>query len=152
MHVRKGGRQVRSNIAIIGTSTKLNNAIGLALSGELDMNYMDYSEYVEYLTLRIIKDIEKEYGKAQLRKLYTDKLRSIRGYHNSIFAFAGGVCSVSSDVDIISKDAYVICLAPSRVCSKVTEKCLTVICTKDKKVKDIIDTVILKLGELDTYE
>ena len=146
------GGQVKSNIAIIGTSTKLNNAIGLALSGELDMNYMDYAEYVEYLTLSTIKDIEKEHGKAQLRKLYTDKLQSIRGYNNSIFAFAGGVCSTSSDVNIIAENAFVICLAPSRVCSKVTAKCLTVICTKDKDIKEIIHAVIFKLGELDTYE
>ena len=143
---------MKSNIAIIGTSTKLNNSCALSLAKELEINYMDYNDYVEYLTLSTIKEIKTKHGSAELKKLYTDKLRSIRGYSDSVFAFAGGVCSTSSDVSIIAEDAYVICLSPSRVCSKVTANCLAVICTKDMTEKEIMKTILLKLGELSNYE
>ena len=143
---------MKSNIAIIGTSTKLNNSCAIDLAKELEINYMDYNEYIEYLTLGSIKEISDKYGRAGLKKLYTDKLRSIRGYSDSVFAFAGGVCSTATDVEIIGEDAYVICLSPSRVCSKVTANCMAVIDTKDKNKQQIMDTILLKLGELSNNE
>ena len=143
---------MKSNIAIVGTSTKLNNQCGLSLATELEINYMDYSEYIEYLTLSTIPILEQKFGKEELRKLYSEKLASINGYSDSIFAFSGGVCLNEADCAVIADDAYLICLSPSRVCSKVAASCLAVIDTKDKSLTDIIEEILDKLGELATYE
>ena len=143
---------MKSNLAIVGTSSKLNNECGIALAAELEINYMDYSEYIEYLTLSKISIIEEKFGKEELRKLYSQKLSSINGYSDSIFAFAGGVCFNAADCAVIADDAYLICLSPSRVCSKVAANCLAVIDTKDKKMNTILDEIFDKLGELATNE
>jgi len=118
---------MKSNIAITGTNTKLNKSIAIALAERLELTYMDYDQYIEYMECSTLAEIEQSQGKDILSQLQSDKLRSIVDYCNSIFAFSSKVCTKSGDVAVVATGAYVIHIATGRVCKQLSANCLMVI-------------------------
>lgn len=140
---------MKQNIAILGTSGKINKEVGKLLADKLGMHYLDYDEYIEYLALMPKKEILKSNSKSDFKTYQVSKLDGLSDYENSLFALPSGICNTSSEVAIIAKGAYTIYLSKRRVCSKITSQCLLVLDTERYNTSDIIvDKIIEKLGEI----
>ena len=139
---------MKSNLIIIGDNEKLNKILGKDLADYLELNYLDFDDYCDYINLVSREEVIKKYGKQTYNELQKDALPHMQDFCDSVIAFDGKISRLPSVFKLLKDTSYIVC-----VCDKDKERYAkyTDIWVKagKKSKKAIMNEIIRRLGEIE---
>lgn len=138
---------MRENIVIIGECGEQNKAIGNALAVALEINYLDFDDYCDYINNTNKVDFIKNFGKREYNKLQKDALPHMRSFCESVIGFDGKISRLPSVYKCLCDRAYVVCIA-SRSCYEKYVKYADIWVDIDKNLEEKLEEIEIKLGEI----
>lgn len=137
---------MKENIVIIGENPQINKEIGNKLAIALEINYLDFDDYCDYINNINREDFIKNFGKRQYNQLQKEALPHMRGFCNSVIGFDGKLSRLPSVYKCLRDRAYIICIAngDKEKYAKYTEIWVNIAQNKEQILEEIED----KLGEL----
>ena len=138
---------MKTNVVIIGENEKVNKQIGERLAVFLELHYLDFDGYCDYVNLTEKKQVIKHYGRRKYSDLQKETLPQMQDFCDSVIAFDGKISRLPSVYKLLNDTAFIICISnkDKERYSKYTDIWVSL----DKKNnKVIIDEIIIKLGEI----
>lgn len=138
---------MKTNVVIIGENEKINKAIGENLAIFLELHFLDFDGYCDYVNLTEKKQVIKCYGKRKYSELQNETLPQMQDFCDSVIAFDGKISRLSAVYALLYNTAFIICISnkDKKKYSKYTDIWVD-LDEKDNKV--ILDEIIRKLGEI----
>lgn len=95
------------NIILIGMPGCGKTTLGKILSKELNMNFIDLDEYIEYKFEETIEDMFKK-GEEYFRNKESQAVTSMEGIKNTIIATGGGIVKYKRNMELLKSCGYII--------------------------------------------
>jgi len=163
------------NIVLTGMMGSGKSSVGKELASYLLFNYLDTDEMIEKKTKLTINEIFRKYGEEYFRKLETETVKLVSVLDSYVISTGGGIVINKENMDILRKSSLIINLWASpeilwerlknfsdRPLLKVKEPvkklkqilkerekyyrdCDLQINTENKKIRDIIEEIVLFL-------
>ena len=76
-----------TNLIIIGENSQINKSVGQVLAEMLELNYLDFDGYCDYINLVSRDKVIQIYGKRKYNELQKETLPQMRDFCDSVIAF-----------------------------------------------------------------
>lgn len=138
---------MKSNIVIIGEDSEINKSVGTQLAVLLEINYLDFNDYCDYINILSRDEIVKQYGKRKYNELQKEALPHMCGFCDSVIGFDSKMSRLPSVHKLLNDSAYIICIA-SEQSEKYKKHTHIWMDLNLGSVENILDEIVKKLGEL----
>ena len=138
---------MKTNIVIIGDNEKTNKAVGANLAVCLEINFLDFDGYCEYINCVNREDICRAQGKRRYNEMQKGALPHMQDFCDSVIGFDGKLSRMTSVYKMLKDTAYIICIADKGK-EKYSEYADIWIDVGKKSEKRITNEILKKLGEL----
>ena len=78
---------MKTNLIIIGENSQINKSVGQVLAEMLELNYLDFDGYCDYINLVSRDKVIQIYGKRKYNELQKETLPQMRDFCDSVIAF-----------------------------------------------------------------
>ena len=138
---------MKTNLVVIGENSQINQSVGQALAEILELNYLDFDEYCDYINLVSREKVIEMYGKRKYNELQKEALPQMRDFCDSVIAFDEKVSRLPSVYKIVKQTAFIVCIANKD--KERYAKYVDIWINLSKKSKKVlINEIIKKLGEV----
>lgn len=139
---------MKSNIVIIGENEKINKSVGNLLAVALEINFLDFDDYCDYINIVDRKQIIKQFGKRKYNEMQKDALPHMRGFCDSVIGFDGKMSRLLGVHKLLKDTAYIICLAKSDKQVKYKKYTDIWVDISTGSAEKITQEIMKKLGEI----
>lgn len=138
---------MKCNIVIIGEDGDVNKSVGVKLAVLLEINYLDFNDYCDYINIMSREEIVRQFGKRKYNELQKDALPHMCGFCDSVIGFDCKMSRLPSVYKLLNDTAYIVCVA-SDTQSKYKKYAHIWVDLHQNTVDDIINEIVNKLGEI----
>lgn len=138
---------MRTNLVIAGDCEKINKGVAEYLAPLLELNFLDFDGYCEYINMINREQFCEQYGKRKYNELQKDALPHMQDFCDSVIGFDKKLSNLPSIFKLLSKTSYIVCIAEASA-EKYKKYTDIWIDLKKKSIKQIANEIIKKLGEI----
>lgn len=138
---------MKENLVVIGENGALNKNLGEQLSITLELNYLDFNDYCEYVSMTTKEDIIAKSGEERFKEIQYEILPEMVDFCGSVIGFDGDIERIPYIYEVLSNTAYIICVSDSDK-KQIVGRADICIKPQNKSVEKIKEEIIQKLGEL----
>lgn len=138
---------MKRNIVIVGDNELINKNVGGELAINLELNFLDFDEYCEYINCVKREQVWKEFGKRKFNELQKEALPHMQDFCDSVIGFDGKCSRIPQVYKLLGDTAYIICIADTNKekYQKYTDIWVNL---GNKQIKNITNEIMKKLGEM----
>lgn len=138
---------MKTNLVIIGDNEQINKAVGADLAVCLEINFLDFDAYCEYIFCVNREEVCREQGKRKYNELQKNALPHMQDFCDSVIGFDGKLSRISQICKMLKDTSYIICIA-GKDKEKYSGYADIWINSDKKSIKKITNEILNKLGEL----
>ena len=138
---------MKTNLIILGENSQINKSVGQVLAEMLELNYLDFDGYCDYINLVSRDKVIQIYGKRKYNELQKETLPQMRDFCDSVIAFDEKVSRLPSVYNVVNKTAFIVCIA-NKDKEKYAKYADIWITLNKKSKKVLINEIIRKLGDV----
>lgn len=138
---------MKTNLVICGENEKINKGVGEKISPMLDLNFLDFDSYCEYLTMATREQIIKDYGKDKYEQIQNKHLPKTVDFCNSVIGFDANLLQLPKIYELLHKTSIIVCIA-NKEKTQLKEYCDIWINLGKKTLARVASELIRKLGEM----
>lgn len=102
---------MKNNIVVIGQDELVNKGVGNELAVRLELNFLDFDEYCEYINCVKKDEVIKQFGKRKFNELQKDSLPHMQDFCDSVIGFDGKCSRLPQVYNLLKDSAYIVCIA-----------------------------------------
>ncbi|MDE6968086.1 MAG: hypothetical protein K2P12_05435, partial [Clostridia bacterium] len=102
---------MKTNLVIVGENEVINKGVGEDLANILELNFLDFDGYCEYMTLKSRQEIISVFGKRKYNEVQKEYLPHMSDFCDSVIGFDGKLSSISAICKRTKDTSYIICIA-----------------------------------------